>query len=134
MTKATIDPNSLPSADILSKDEIEDLLPSLDALIEWAKQVQEHALNEALKGVKFAGFKIVEGRSIRKFSDETKVVNALVAEGIDEALLYEKKLLTLPNIEKLVGKKTFTELLAPYVTVPPEFTPQGSAAAEFDAI
>lgn len=137
----------LQSPDLLSKEEIEALLPELDGIISWAKQVQEFALSEALKGVQFEGYKVVEGRSLRKFTDEQMVVDTLLGEGYEEPMLYERKLLSLANIEKLVGKKTFKELLTPYVEQPqgkpalapitdkrPEYKTENTAADDFSAV
>lgn len=133
-----------PSPDLLSKEEIEELLPVLDEIISWAKQVQDYALSQALKGVNYKGFKVVEGRAYRKFTDESIVVDTLVSEGYEETLLYERKLLSLSNIEKLIGKKEFNKLLSKYVVVPqgkptlvpesdkrPAFNPNNDAAADF---
>lgn len=103
--------DKLTSPDLLSHEEIEQLLPALDGLIGWAKQVQEYALNQALRGEKFEGFKVVAGRSVRKFEDEDKVADTLIGEGYDESMIYERKLATITKLETLVGKKRFTALL-----------------------
>lgn len=136
---------SLQSPDLLTKEQIETLLPELDNIISWAKQVQEYALEQALKGTRYAGFKVVEGRSIRTFTNSDKVVDRLVGEGYDEDLLYERKLKTLTQIEGLVGKKRFEPLLGDLIDKPqgkpalvpaadkrPEFSPATSAAADFE--
>lgn len=135
---------ALQSPDLLSSEQIEELLPHLDSIISWAKQVQEFALDQALKGTKYEGFKVVAGRAVRKFTDTEKVVDALLAEGYDESMLYERSLKSLTQIESLVGKKNFTVLLGTYVDVPqgkptlvpatdkrPELTPAASAAEDF---
>lgn len=135
---------ALQSPDLLNKKQIEELLPHLDQIIGWAKQVQEYALEQALKGTKFAGFKVVAGRAVRKFTDTDKVVNALLAEGYDESMLYERSLKSLTSIEALVGKKNFTALLGNYIDTPvgkptlvdesdkrPEMTPEASAKDDF---
>lgn len=124
----------IKSPDILSKQEIEELLPKLDDIITWAKQVQEYALNQALAGTKYDGFKVVEGRAIRKFTNETKVANALIGEGYEEAVLYERRMLSLSQIEKLVGKKTFNAVCSPYVEIPqgkPTLVPENDKRPEF---
>lgn len=139
-----IDVGNLQSADLLSKEEIEALLPVLDEIISWAKQIQEYALKQALKGVNFKGYKVVEGRAYRRFTDEQMVVDTLLGEDYEEAMLYERKLLSLSNIEKLVGKATFKKLLSDYVVVPqgkptlvpetdkrPAFKPEDEAAEDF---
>lgn len=137
--------DNLQNPDLLSKEQIEALLPNLDNIIKWAKQVQEYALEQALKGERFKGFKVVEGRSNRTFTDEDKVVDRLIGEGYDEDLLYERKLKTLTQLEALVGKKNFEPLLGELITKPagkpalvvesdkrPAFTPNVAAAADFE--
>lgn len=136
--------DSLQSPDLLTKQQIETLLPELDNIISWAKQVQEYALEQALKGTRYDGFKVVEGRSIRSFVDTDKVVDRLTGEGYEEAMLYERKLKSLTQIEALVGKKNFEPILGDLVQKPPgkpalvpatdkrpEFTPSEAAAADF---
>lgn len=135
----------LPNADLLSPEEIAELLPKLDDIVKWAKQVQEFALNQALSGVRFEGFKVVEGRSIRKFTNETQVVDTLLGEGYDESIIYERKLITLTQMESMLGKNKFQELLGHLVDKPagkptlvpaddkrPEFNPDAAAAADFE--
>jgi hypothetical protein len=133
-----------PSADLLSKEQIEALLPKLDGIISWAKQVQEYALEQALKGEQYNGFKVVAGRSNRTFTNPDMVVDRLIGEGYDEELLYERKLKTLTQLEALVGKKNFEPLMGELIIKPagkpalvpesdkrPAFTPDAAAAAEF---
>ena len=136
---------NLQSPDLLSKEQIEALLPELDNIISWAKQVQEYALDQALTGVKFNGFKVVEGRSNRTFKNTDEVVDRLTTEGYDADLLYERKLKTLTQIEALVGKKNFEPILGDLVIKPqgkptlvpesdkrPELTPNTAAVADFE--
>jgi|SRR5690554_6078210 len=136
---------NLQSPDLLSKEQIEALLPELDNIISWAKQVQEYALGQALTGVKFNGFKVVEGRSNRTFKNTDEVVDRLTTEGYDADLLYERKLKTLTQIEALVGKKNFEPILGDLVIKPqgkptlvpesdkrPELTPNTAAVADFE--
>ena len=135
----------LQNPDLLSKEQIEALLPELDNIISWAKQVQVYALEQALKGVKYAGFKVVAGRSVRTFKDTDAVVDRLTTEGYDADLLYERKLKTLTQLEALIGKKNFEPLLGDLVDKPqgkpalvvesdkrPELTPNTSAKADFE--
>jgi len=53
----------------------------------------------------------VEGRSVRRYADEAKVAEKLIGEGFAEAMLYERKMLGISAMEKLVGKKRFAEAL-----------------------
>jgi hypothetical protein len=104
--------------ELLTKEEIEELLPMLDDIIGWANQVKDHALQMALDGEEFENYKVVEGRSFRKITDEPEAAKRLVAVGFDEAMIYEKKLLSISKLEKLVGKKTYQEHLEDLVDKP----------------
>lgn len=127
---------SIKDPDLLSKEEIEQLLPHLDELISWAKQVQEFALSEALRGEHYDGYKIVEGRSIRKFSSEDKAVDTLREAGYTDEMLYERKLLSMTGLEALVGKKLFATLVGALVVKPagkPALVPESDKRPEYDA-
>ena len=106
------------SADVLSNDEIAEVLTKAPGLAAWVNAVTEYALEQALKGVNFEGFKIVEGRSIRQYKDADEVVKRVLANNIDEAMIYERKLITLTAMEKLIGKKRFPELLGDLIIKP----------------
>lgn len=106
----------LPTTDLLSKEEIEELLPELDILISWAKGVQDYALQQALKGEKFAGWKVVEGRTVKKLTDPDQAVKLCVANGIPEALLFKpRELVSVTDMEKILGRPRFAQLIAPLV-------------------
>ena len=99
----------------LSPAEIAEILPRVDDLINWAEDIRTYALNQALKGEKYPNFKLVEGRSVRKFRDEAQVASVVSAAGYDP---YEKKLLGITAMTKQLGKKKFDELLGNYVVKP----------------
>ncbi len=103
----------------LSNEEIATLLEKVDGLVKWAEDLKDGALARALEGEAFPGWKVVEGRSNRKYSGtEEEIVRQAEGAGFDQALLYERKLLTITNMEKLMGKKTFAEVLGAYVEKP----------------
>ena len=102
----------------LSNDEIGEILVRSDELQRWAADVAAYALEQALAGEKFDGWKLVEGRAVRKWADDLKVAEALQAAGYDEALLYERKLYGITAMEKLVGKKKLTETLGDLIIKP----------------
>lgn len=77
----------------------------------WLSDLEEYALQAVLAGEVIDGWKAVEGRSNRAFSDADEAFKVVVNSGIDEALLYERKPITLTGVEKLIGKKTFDDLL-----------------------
>lgn len=103
---------------LISNEEVGQLLARAQDLVKWVKDLEEYALAECLAGNEIPGWKAVEGRSIRQFTDQEQAFNVLVQHGIEEAMLYERKPITLSATEKLVGKKKFNELLAPFVDKP----------------
>ena len=102
----------------LTPEELAKCLDRLDAINAWTKAVNDYALAQALDGLAIPGYKIVEGRAVRKYTDEREVAKAAVAAGYEEALIYERKLLTLSAMEKLMGKKSFAEVCGAYVEKP----------------
>ncbi|HBL84720.1 MAG: nuclease [Clostridiales bacterium GWF2_38_85] len=100
---------------LLENDEITVILGKIDELVSWASDVKDYALTEALKGVKFNGWKIVEGRSIRKYTDETAVAEAVNEIGLDP---YEHKVLGITAMTALLGKKRFEEVLGGFIEKP----------------
>lgn len=104
---------------VLSDDQVSEVLKKAELLTTWADDVKEYAQTEAVEnGKKWPGFKLVEGRSNRKYTDEGEVVAALKKAGYDEAILFERKLLTITAMEKTIGKKKFGEVLKDLVVKP----------------
>lgn len=104
---------------VLSPEEIAEILGKIDRLTKFAEDIKDSALTKALDGEEIPGWKVVEGRSIRKYvGSEEEIVRQCEGAGYDQALLYERKLLTITNMEKLMGKKQFAEVLGPYVEKP----------------
>jgi hypothetical protein len=99
----------------LSDAEIETILSQVDELVLWASDIKEYALQQALSGKKWHGFKLVEGRSVRKYTNETAVATAVENAGFDP---YEQKLLSITAMQKLLGKNRFNELLSAYIEKP----------------
>ena len=99
----------------LSDEEIAVILDKLDDLIGWAGDIKEYALNAALLGKHFDGWKLVEGRSNRRYTDEAAVAQIVSETGHDP---YEHKLLGITAMEKLLGKKQFSALLSNLVERP----------------
>ena len=100
---------------VLEDEEINRILAQIDDLVRWAEDVKAYALSEALRGKVWDDWKVVEGRANRKYLDEKKVAEAVEAEGIDP---FEKKLLSVSSMEKLLGKKRFQEILGDFVYRP----------------
>ena len=104
---------------VLTDQQIAELLPELPGLIAWAKDVQEFALDQALKGTHYEGYKVVEGTSRRKITDETKAAGALVSAGFDyDSIMTTPKLQNITFLEKIVGKKDFAEIVGEYIEKP----------------
>lgn len=85
----------------------------------WLEDMKEYALSEALAGADVPGWKAVEGRGSRAFTDTDEAVETLVKNGIDESVLYERRVLTLAQMEKAVGKKAFGEIVGNLVVKNP---------------
>lgn len=96
--------------------EIAAILAKVDEMISWGNDIKEYALQQAQSGVHFDGWKIVEGKSNRKFTDEAAVVFKVKDAGYDP---YEKKLLGITAMSAMLGKKKFEELLGELVYKPP---------------
>ena len=100
---------------LLENDEIAAILGKVDELTAWASDIKDYALSEALKGVRFDGWKVVEGRSNRKYTDEAAVANAVTEIGLDP---YEHKILGITAMTSLLGKKRFEETLGGMIHKP----------------
>ena len=100
---------------LLEDDEIADILGKVDALVAWAADVKEYALQQAVSGKEWSGWKLVEGRSNRKYTNDAIVAATVERAGFDP---YERKLLGITAMQKVLGKTRFEELLAPYIEKP----------------
>lgn len=93
----------------LTVEELADVFPKLAEVKKWAEKVEKHMLGQALAGTTYPGLKVVEGRSNRRYGDETKIVETLTQAGVEDFTV--TKLKTITELEKQVGKKQFSELL-----------------------
>jgi len=96
---------------LIGWDEVGEVLRRAEGIVSWYNSLKEAALAEVLKGGEVPGWKAVEGRGSRQYADIDAAFAHLQASGIDEALLYERKPLTAAAIEKVLGKKQYSELL-----------------------
>lgn len=121
--------------DMLEDSEIEMILERADALIAWAADVKEYALSEALKGRKWNGYKVVEGRSNRKYTDEKMAAAVVKKTGKDP--YSEPKILGITEMTKLLGgRKKFDEILSKYVCKPqgkPTLVPESDKRKEWSS-
>ena len=98
--------------------ELAEILPTLNRISSWIEAVFAFVSSEAINhGVPIPGYKVVEGRSKRVFTDTKAVADTAVANGYTD--LYKQSLITLTEFEKMMGKKKFNELLGEYVAKPP---------------
>lgn len=110
---------------LLTDEEIEDVLARVDDLVSWASDIKEYALQQAISGKNWSGWKLVEGRSNRKYTNEAAVAATVEGAGFEP---YEKKLLGVTAMQKLLGKSRFEELLSSLIEKPqgkPTLVPEG---------
>lgn len=105
---------------LLTPAEVADLLGRSAMIKGWITAVDEYALDQAVnKGVAWPGFKLVQGRSNRKYTDTGKVYEVLIENKYDPGKIGEFKVFGITEMEKNITKPKFAELLTPYVTKPP---------------
>ncbi len=100
---------------LLTDEDVEEILISVDDLVAWAADIKEYALHQAISGKEWNGWKLVEGRSNRRYTNETVVADAVTDSGFDP---YDHKVLGVTAMQKLLGKSRFDELLAGYIEKP----------------
>lgn len=102
----------------LSKEEIADILEIAPKIKSWCEVVQAYVTDRALQGEKFPGYKLVEGRSNRKYTDEEMVMNALLSKGYDISDITTVKLKSVTEMVKLLGADKFNSILGDLVVKP----------------
>lgn len=126
--------NSVP--DLLSDDELGGVLTRAVALKKWAEDLEKYALAAVLQGRSITGWKAVEGRSNRQFANQDQAFEAVINAGYPKELLYDTVPKTLSNVEKLLGKATFTQLLSGMVVKPqgkPALAPESDSRPPFQS-
>lgn len=134
-----------PDILLLTPEDAGKILEQAGDIQSWLADLESLVSSTLLAGQPVEGWKMVEGRSNRRFADELKVVAAMKSAGYDESLLYERKLITLTQMEKDFGKKAVAETLGELIVKPqgkptlapakdkrPEFRPEEQLLAEFD--
>ena len=103
---------------LLTDAEIEEILAVLPDLTKWANEIATYALDAALNhGKEWNGFKVVEGRSVRKYRDEAAVAKAAKEAGYKD--IYRQSLIPLTEMQRLMGKDRFEEILGGLITKAP---------------
>ena len=125
-------------ADLLTDDEVSFVLERVDGLVRYAEKIKTFALEKALKGHRWPGFKVVAGRSNRKITDEAKAVKLLRKAGYADDVIYKPlEMQAITALEKLVTKKKFGELLGSVVEKPPgkpTLVPEDDERPEYDSV
>ena len=128
----------------LTNIEISDILNKLPEFESWVKDIKDGALKAALEGESFPGWKVVEGRSSRKITNEKDVINVMDELGYEPGQYLNTKLKGIGDLEKLIGKKDFNNVLGDFITIPegkptlviendkrPAYNPANKAADDF---
>lgn len=102
--------------DLLSDEEIADILPVAESLNSWVQDLLAYATQEAVIGKSWPGYKLVAGRSIRKYTSEAEVIKAATEAGYTD--IYKTSLLGVGDLEKRMGKKAFNDVLGKYIVKP----------------
>jgi hypothetical protein len=114
-----VDSGEFPKPPLLTDDEIGEVLIRATDIEKWATDLKEYALSAVLSGKPITGWKAVEGRSSRKFDDISAAFADIEKAGIDDAMLYERRPLTLAALEKAIGKSKFAEIAGTHIITPP---------------
>lgn len=123
-----------PDPLLISPEEAGKILEKAADIKAWLGDLENLVFTNLMDGTPVAGWKLIEGRSNRKLVDEEKVVAAMKAAGYGEALLYDRKLITLTQMESDFGKKTVAEVLGDLITKPkgkPTLAPASSKKPEY---
>lgn len=128
-----------PDPKLISPDELAaDVLPMLATVKTWLAGVEDYALQQALSGVQLAGWKVVEGRSVRKITDQDGAALALNKAGYKTTEIYKpQELRTITDLEKLTGKKQFAAICGDFIEKPqgkPTLAPESDKRPAIDTL
>ena len=125
--------------DLLTDEEIVDILPVAESLNNWVQDLIAYATQQAVDGKLWPGYKLVAGRSVRKYTSESEIIKAATEAGYTD--IYKTVLLGVGDLEKRIGKKAFKDVLGKYIVKPvgaPTLVPEtdsrkpySDAAADF---
>lgn len=124
--------------DLLSDEELLDILPVAESLNNWVQDLMAYATQQAVDGKQWTGYKLVAGRSVRKYTSDAEVIKAATDAGFSD--IYKTSLLGIGELEKRMGRKQFNEVLGKYIIKPegaPMLVPKSDprkpiSAAEMD--
>lgn len=136
LEKAQAETAKTSAPEMLDISELGDALQAADVLKNWAKKLEEHCLMLALEGTAIPGYKIVEGRSLRTIKDQPAAIGRLLDAGFSaEDVCRPQELKTITDLEKLLRKGAFNDLLGDLVIKPqgkPTLVPQSDKRPEFN--
>ena len=124
---------------LITPEELaKDVLPMAPIVKTWISGVEGFALAQALSGVQLPGWKIVEGRSVRKITDTDSVAAVLTKNGYKQNDIFKPvEMRTITDLEKLVGKKQFAAMCGEWINKPqgkPTLAPEGDKRKAIDPI
>ncbi len=120
--------------DLLTDEEIADILPVAESLNNWVTDLIAYATQQAVDGKTWPGYKLVAGRSVRKYTSEAEVIRAATEAGYTD--IYKTTLLGVGDLEKRMGRKKFSEVLGKYVVKPmgaPQLVPESDPRKPYAA-
>ena len=117
--QAEYDATGFKPSNCLTDEEIGTLLVRAEGLVAWYNDLKEYTLAACLNGKTIPGWKAVEGRSTRAWTDQDAALEALMAGGVEEAIIYDRVPKTLAQLEKVIGKQRFGELVGDMITKSP---------------
>lgn len=117
--QAEYDATGFKPSNCLTDEEIGTLLVRAEGLVAWYNDLKEYTLAACLNGKTIPGWKAVEGRSTRAWTDQDAALEALMAGGVEEAIIYDRVPKTLAQLEKVIGKQRFGELVGGMITKSP---------------
>ncbi len=118
-----------PEPATLSDEELGEWLQKLEGLAAYARELEDYAQQALLDGRSLPGWKLIQGRSTRKWTDQDAAFRQMEHDGIDEAMLYTRTPISLTAAEKMIGKKKFAETMSAFITRAPG-APKLAAASD----
>lgn len=122
---------------VLQDEEIPAILAKLDNAEQWIAAIRSYAYDKAMAGHKWPGYKLVEGRSLRKITDPIKACEVLEKAGYSHEDIVTEKLMGISDLEKLLGKRRFSEVLGDLVVKPqgtPTLVPESDKRPEINTV
>lgn len=118
-TEAALDAFGLKQSNLLTDAELAEVLAKAKLYESWVDDVRTYCIGKLSSGEEIPGWKLVEGRSKRTITDADKAIEHLDSNGYPKAMFYETHAIPLTEMERVVGKKKFGELMKDYITKPP---------------